>query len=104
MADKNDFCRKFAQINKTKDFVVKLKTALKQAIPSTSVAAAEISEDERGPPIQVTPTKTSKSARGRKRKMAARLPLEGVELTSPEKVPKANHVDEEIETHYLGKS
>jgi len=109
MADKNDFCRKFGGINTSKDFATKLKTTLIHATPSSSAASstrvvtvveAETLEEESR---QKTPTKTTKRG-NRKRKAEAQLVPEGGELTSPEKIPKANHVDDEIETHFLGKS
>ena len=109
MADKNDFCRKFTGITTAKDFATKLKAALMpDAIPSSSTASntsvialgeTEVLEEERR---QKTPTKTSKRG-SRKRKGATQLLPEGVELTSPEKIPKVNYIDDEIETHFLGK-
>ena len=75
------------------------------AIPSLSaasnvsvvtIAEAVLSEEESR---EKTPLKKSnKGSRSRKRKSATQVMPEGVELTSPEKIMKANQLDDEIET------
>jgi len=115
-ADKNDFCRKFSGVSTAKDFVGKFRsTRSVDVLPSTSGTSDCVTVSEETPNIsgeeddlvvevtsqktQKTPTKRKKG--GKKRKQPNQIP-EGAELPSPEKVPKANTLDEEIEAHYIG--
>ena len=115
-ADKNDFCRKFSAVSTAKDFVGKFRsTHTTDVMASTSGASDSVTVSEETPHIsgdeeeivvkatgQKTPkTLTKKKKRAKKRKQPKQMP-EGAELPSPEKVPKANSLDEEIEAHYIG--
>lgn len=112
-ADKNDFCRKFSGVSTAKDFVGKLKSTRSTIVMASAsgtpdgVTVSEetphISGDEEEIAVEATGQKTpaKKKKGGRKRKQPTQMP-EGVEFPSPEKAPKANSLDEEIEAHYIG--
>lgn len=114
VADKNEFCSKFAGVATAKDFVSKFNASRTEASPSTRCARpatvevigdAEMSEEDdslvRANGLK-TPRKKKKNTT-RKRKQATQQP-EGAELQSPDKVSRrTNPIDEEIEAHYIGK-
>lgn len=115
VADKNEFCNKFAGVTTAKDFVSKFIAYRKDAGPSTQCARpatvevsgdAEMSEeDDSLVPAAANGLKTPKKKTNttRKRKSATQQP-EGAELQSPDKVSLgANPIDEQIEAHYIGK-
>ena len=113
VADKNEFCNKFAGVATAKDFVSKFHASRTDAGPSTQCARpttvdvsgdAEMSEEDDSL-VRANGLKTPKKNKNttRKRKQGTQQP-EGAELQSPDKVSrKANPIDEEIEAHYIGK-
>lgn len=118
VADKNEFCNKFAGIATAKDFVSKFNVSRTDAGPSTQSGRPAIvevggdcemsEEDDIDSVMRTSGLKTPKKKKTknpRKRKHATQqLQPEGAELQSPDKVSRrANPVDEIIEAHYIGK-
>ena len=114
VADKNEFCNKFAGVATAKDFVSKFNASRTDAGPSTQCARpaivtvsgdAEMSEeDDSLVPSNGLKTPRKKTNTSRKRQRANQQP-EGAELHSPDKVSRGtNPIDEQIEAHYIGKS
>lgn len=111
VVNKNNFCRKFLGLSAAKDFVAKFNSAIISMSttddPNIIVTlGAEIAVMSEGEEMEAntgfnslkTPSKKKKGSR----KRSATQKPEGAELVSPEKTPKADLVDEEIEAHYLG--
>lgn len=110
VAEKNDFCRKFVGLSVAKDLVEKFNSACSSTstaeVSNTTVTLGTEAVISGGEEIEgntarnflKTPSKKGKGGR----KWSAIQQPDGAELVSPEKAPKVNLVDEEIEAHYIG--